>query len=150
MIPTSWQAEVRQVAEQYGAGSVEAQVMKVTSLCVEVPALPLTAGNIAVLLHPHAAAESRRNEVEAALARLVADDRLRETEEGYKPQSPEQKDWERTRRGIGMTRGSSTRLRRLLQQQALGGLTVRRGRVLQNRRDRRGRECRERRPPAPH
>ena len=129
MIPTSWQAEVRQVAEQYGAGSVEAQVMKVTSLCVEVPALPLTAGNIAVLLHPHAAAESRRDEVEAALARLVADDRLRETEEGYKPQSPEQKDWERSRRGIGMTQGSSNRLRRQLLQQALGGLTVRRGRV---------------------
>ena len=59
----------------------------------------------------------------------LADDRLRETEEGYKPQSPEQKDWERTRRGIGMTRVRQPACRRLLLQQALGGLTVRRGRV---------------------
>ena len=128
LIPTSWQAEVRPVAAQYGTGSAEAQVMKVVALCVEVRALPLTAPNIAVLLHPHVEAESRRAEVEAALARLVADDRLREGDDGYKLQSPEEKDWEQTRRGIDLTKGSSVRLFRRLLQEALGGLTVARGR----------------------
>ena len=92
LIPTSWQAEVRHVAAQYGTDSAEAQVIKVVALCVEVRALPLTAPNIAVLLHPHVEAESRRAEVETALARLVADDRLREGDDGYKLQSPEEKD----------------------------------------------------------
>ena len=129
LIPTSWRSEVDQVADQYGADSIEVQVMKVTALCVEIPALPLTGENIAALLHPHVADESRQTDINAALSRLVADDRLRETKDGYKLQSPEQKDWEQTRRGIGLTRGASVRLRRRLLRQALGGLTVTRGRA---------------------
>ncbi|MDE0122003.1 MAG: BREX system P-loop protein BrxC [bacterium] len=129
LIPTSWRSEVDQVADQYGANSIEVQVMKVTALCVEIPALPLTAENIAALLHPHVAAESQLTDVNATLSRLVADDRLRETKDGYKLQSPEQKDWEQTRRGIGLTRGGSVRLLRQLLRQALGGLTVTRGRA---------------------
>ena len=117
------------MANQYGADSAEVQVMKVTALCVEIPALPLTAENIAALLHPHVAGESRQDDINAALSRLVTDDRLRETTDGYKLQSPEQKDWEQTRRGIGLTQGASVRLRRQLLRQALGGLTVTRGRA---------------------
>lgn len=129
LIPTSWRAEVDQVASQYGPDSTEAQVMKVVALCVEVPALPLTVDNIASLLHPAVAAESRREEISDALGRLVGDDRLRETDDGYKLQSPEQKDWEQTRRGIDLTQGPSIRVRRLLLKQALSGLTVSHGRA---------------------
>lgn len=129
LIPTSWRAEVDQVADHYGSGSIEAKVMKVVALCVEVPALPLTAGNIAVLLHPDVEAESIRDDVTAALVRLVADDRLRESDDGFKLQSPEQKDWEQARRAIDLTQGPSMRLRRLLLKQALTGLSVARGRT---------------------
>ena len=129
LIPTSWRAEVDQVAEQRGADSLEARVMKVVALCVEVPALPLTAADIAVLLHPAVAAESVRDDVVGALEHLVTDDRLREAEDGYKLQSPEQKDWEQARRAIDLTRGPSVRLRRLLLKQALTGLSVARGRT---------------------
>ena len=103
--------------------------MKVVALCVEVPALPLTAANIAVLLHPTVTAESVRDHVVGALERLVSDDRLREAEDGYKLQSPEQKDWEQARRAIDLTQGPSVRLRRLLLKQALTGLSVSRGRT---------------------
>ncbi len=129
LVPTTWRAEIEQVAGQYGAESVEAQVMRVVALCVEVPALPLTSGNIAALLHPSVTAESCADEVADALIRLVSDDRLRETDEGYKLQSPEQKDWEQTRRGIDLNQGPSVRLRRQLLKQALSGLTVTRGRA---------------------
>ena len=129
LIPTSWRAEIEQVANQYGADSVEARVMKVVALCVEVPALPLTAGNIAALLHPSVTAESIRGEIDSALMRLVGDDRLRETDEGYKLQSPEQKDWEQARRAIDLIQGSSVRLRRQLLKQTLSGLTVTKGRA---------------------
>jgi len=129
LIPTSWRAEVDHVAEQYGSKSIDAKVMKVVALCVDVPALPLHAANISVLLHPDVTAESMRSDVSAALVRLVTDDRLREAEDGYKLQSPEQKDWERARRAIDLTQGPSVRLRRLLLKQALTGLSVARGRT---------------------
>lgn len=129
LIPTAWRSEVDQVAGHYGAESLDTKVMKVVALCVEVPALPLTAGNIAVLLHPEIDAESIRDDVAAALGRLVADDRVRESDDGYKLQSPEQKDWEQARRGIDLTQGPSVRLRRLLLKQALTGLSVVRGRT---------------------
>lgn len=129
LIPTSWRSEVDQVADHYGPDSLEAKVMKVVALCVEVPALPLTVSNIAVLLHPAVDAESIHDEVSAVLGRLVGDDRLRESDDGYKLQSPEQKDWEQARRAIGLTQGPSMRLRRLLLKQALTGLSVARGRT---------------------
>lgn len=129
LIPTSWRAEVEQVVSQYGVGSVEARVMKAVALCVEVPALPLIADNVAVLLHPHVAAESMREEVASALGHLVADNRLRETGDGYKLQSPEQRDWEQARRALDLTQGPSVRLRRLLLKQALSGLSITSGRT---------------------
>lgn len=129
LIPTSWRSEVDQVADRYGTDSLEAKVIKVVALCVEVPALPLTAGNVAVLVHPQVDAESLRDDVTAALNRLVGDDRLRESDDGYRLQSPEQKDWEQARRGIDLTQGASVRLRRLLLKQSLTGLSVARGRT---------------------
>ena len=129
LVPTSWRSEVTQVADRYGADSHEARVMKVAALCVEIPALPLSAENIAALLHSDIAGESRQDAINAALARLVSDDRLRQTDDGYKLQSPEQKDWEKDRRGIDLTPGASVRLRREMLRQALGGLTVTRDRA---------------------
>ena len=129
LIPTSWRSEVAQVADRYGADSNEVRVMKVAALCVEIPALPLSAENIAALLHSEIAGENRHDEISAALARLVTDDRLRETNDGYKLQSPEQKDWEKDRRGVDLTLGASVRLRREMLKQALRGLTVTRGRT---------------------
>jgi hypothetical protein len=124
LIPTAWRSEIEQVSTSYGPDSFDARVLKVIALCSEVPALPLTADNIAVLLHPSVAAESVRAEVEAALANQLADDRIRESSDGYRLQSPEQKDWEQTRRGIDLSPGGATRLRRELIRNTLSGLTV--------------------------
>ena len=41
-----------QVADKYGEASLEARLMKAIALVVDTPALPLTAENLAVLLHP--------------------------------------------------------------------------------------------------
>lgn len=128
-IPTSWRAEVEQVTEKYGSDSTEAKAIRVVALCSEVHALPMTASNISVLLHPAIAAEALRDQVASALTNLVADDRLRETDDGYKLQSPEQKDWEKTRRAIDLAQGPSVRLRRFLLKQVLSALTVGKGRA---------------------
>ncbi len=127
-IPTSWRHEIEQVADSYGDGAVETRVMRAVALCSDVPALPLTEANLAVLLHDRIGAESRRPEVADALARLVIDDRLRVGDRGYHIQSPEQKDWEKSRRGKEPRPADAIRIRKTLLRQALAGLSVTKGR----------------------
>lgn len=127
-IPTSWRHEIEQVAEKYDDTGIETQIMQAVALCSDVPALPLSEGNLAVLLHEQIPAESRRPDVADALARLVGDDRLRTGAEGYEIQSPEQKDWEKARRGKEPRPADAIRIRRALLRQALAGLSVTKGR----------------------
>lgn len=129
VIPTAWQSEVEQVAAKYGADSTETRTIKAVALCSDVGALPLTAENLAVLLHPAVDAESALAEVRTACEHLVTDDRLRAGDDGYQLQSAEQKDWEKTRRQIDARPADATRIRRLLLKDALAGLTVQRGKT---------------------
>src|SRR5690606_18893693 len=96
VIPTSWRSEVDQVADAFGADALETRIMKVVALCLDVPAVPLTVRNLAALLHPAVDADSIESEIRTALDHLVEQDRLRQTDAGYRLQSPEQKDWQRT------------------------------------------------------
>ena len=98
-LPTSWRHEIEQVADKYTPVATETRVMQAVALCSDVPALALTEANLAVLLHPAIDAESCRVQIGGALANLVGDDRLRAGDDGYHIQSPEQKDWEKTRKG---------------------------------------------------
>jgi hypothetical protein len=127
-IPTSWRHEIEQVADSYGDGAAETRVMRAVALCSDVSALSLTETNLAVLLHDRIGGESRRAEVADALARLVADDRLRAGDDGYHIQSPEQKDWEKSRRGKEPRPADAIRIRKALVRQALSGLSVTKGR----------------------
>ncbi len=127
-IPTSWRHEIEQVADRYGDDAAETQVMQAVALCSDVPALPLSEANLAVLLHDRIGGESRRAEIADALARLVADDRLRADDDGYHIQSPEQKDWEKSRRGKEPRPADAIRIRKALVRQALAGLSVTKGR----------------------
>jgi hypothetical protein len=127
-LPTSWRHEIEQVAEKYTSSATETHVMQAVALCSDVPALPLTEANLAALLHPRIDAESCRAKVADALAHLVADDRLRRGDDGYHIQSPEQKDWEKTRRGKEPRPADVIRIRKAIIRQALTGLSVTKGR----------------------
>ncbi len=129
VIPTAWRHEVDQVAAAHGDDSLEAKILRVVALCADVPGLPLTARNLAVVLHPSMASDPIEPAVRDALTKLVAEDRVRETDDGYRLQSPEQKDWEKTRRGIDMKPGDAVRLRKRILRDALGSLTISMGRT---------------------
>ena len=129
VIPTAWRHEVDQVAAAHGEHSLEAKVMRVVALCAEVPGVQLNASNIAAMLHPSMSSDPIESEVRAALTVLVAEDRVREGDGGYLLQSPEQKDWEKTRRGIDMKPGDAARLRKSIFRDALGSMTVKAGRT---------------------
>jgi hypothetical protein len=127
-LPTSWRHEIEQVADKYDDGATETHVMRAVALCSDVPALPLTEHNLAVLLHDRIGSESRRGDVADALGRLLVDDRLRAGDDGYHIQSPEQKDWEKSRRGKEPRPADAIRIRKALIRQALAGLSVTKGR----------------------
>ncbi len=127
-IPTSWRSEIEQVSDKYTPEGTETHVMQSVALCSDVPALPLTEVNLAALLHPCIDAESCRAKVADALVKLVDDDRLRAGDDGYHVQSPEQKDWEKTRKGKEPRPADAIRIRKAMIRQALTGLSVTKGR----------------------
>lgn len=127
-IPTSWRSEIEQVADKYTPEGTETQIMQAVALCSDVPALPLTEANLGALLHPRIDAESCRASVADALVKLVSDDRLRSGDDGYHVQSPEQKDWEKTRKGKEPRPADAIRIRKAMIRQALTGLSVTKGR----------------------
>nr|MDQ6910440.1 BREX system P-loop protein BrxC [Actinomycetota bacterium] len=127
-IPTSWRHEIEQVSDKYTVDGTETQIMQAVALCSDVPALPLTEANLAALLHPSIDAESCRVKVAEALGRLVGDDRLRVSDDGYHVQSPEQKDWEKARKGKEPRPADAIRIRKAIIRQALTGLSVTKGR----------------------
>src|ERR1019366_1709650 len=119
---------IEQVADKYSPVATETRVIQAVALCSDVPALALTEANLSALLHPAIDAESCRVQVADALASLVADDRLRVGDDGYHIQSPEQKNWEKTRKGKEPRPADVIRIRKAIIRQALAGLSVTKGR----------------------
>lgn len=73
------------------------KVAKVIALLESIKDLPRTAHNIAVLLHPAVDADSCLKEVEGALQELLKAQFIRETEEGFKLLTAQEKSWDTTR-----------------------------------------------------
>ena len=128
VIPTAWRHEVEQVAGAHGDDSLHAKIMRVVALCTDVPGVPLSPRNLAVLLHPSTYADPLEPDVREALADLVKEDRLREGDDGYRLQTPEQKNWEKERKQIDIGERHK-RLRKTLLRDRLGSLTVTKGRT---------------------
>ncbi len=128
VIPTAWRHEVEQVAGAHGDDSLHAKIMRVVALCTDVPGVPLSPRNLAVLLHPSTHADPLEAEAREALSDLAKEDRLREGDDGYRLQTPEQKNWEKERRQIDIGERHK-RLRKMLLRDRLGSLTVTQGRT---------------------
>ena len=75
-----------------------ARVGKVIALTEHVASLPRTAANLAALLVDEVGRTAPLAEVEAALARLISEDFVRESERGYKLQTAQEKTWAEERR----------------------------------------------------
>lgn len=124
VVPTAWQAEVDHVIERDGPGATTTRVAKAVALLSGVPWLRLDAANLAVLLHPGIDAESRQHEVRQALEALVEQEVLRQGDDGYRLQSPEEKDWEKDRRAVAMSPAAYRKLRREAVKGVLGNVVA--------------------------
>lgn len=127
--PTSWQDEINRVASRHGRDGAPTQVAKAIALLSGVRALKLEAPNLAALLHPKVDGESLRGQVESALHVLVQEEVVRQADDGFRLQSPEEKNWERERRGIDMKPAAWHRMRRELIARLFEGLAIDAGRT---------------------
>lgn len=112
MIPTTWRGEIDQVAARHPDTPLAVQVVKTIALTSNIRALKLDDHNLAVLTHPSVDAESNKPAVKDALTTLVAEETIREGEDGFRLQSPQEKDWEKARRDREMKSGDFNRLLR--------------------------------------
>src|SRR5690606_22375406 len=84
----------------FGEHSWEARVAKAICLLQMVRDLPRTEANLAAVLYPRVGHPPVLPEVEAALGRLQAAQKVRKGEQGWELLSVEGKRWETERQGI--------------------------------------------------
>lgn len=124
IVPGPWRFEIDQVEANHGEDSVEAATAKTVALLSGVPQVPLRSKNIGALLHRSVEAEALDSSVADAVEALQTDEVLRESEDGLRLQSPEEKDWEKRRRGIDLKTGQFRRLVRDSLSDLLSGVTA--------------------------
>ncbi|MDL1970729.1 MAG: BREX system P-loop protein BrxC [Candidatus Desulfofervidaceae bacterium] len=100
LIPSEVSRELDDVPRRLPEDEMAYKVAKAVALLEVVVDLPRTPHNLAVVLHPRLEADSILPEVEAALERLVQAQIVKETDEGYKLLSIQEKNWDTTRRGF--------------------------------------------------
>ena len=97
LLPSEVQTEINHVKSRLSGNEIATKVVKTIALLEAVKDLPRTAHNIAVMLHPAVDAPSQLSVVAQALAELERAQFVRNTEDGYKLLTVQEKNWE-TRR----------------------------------------------------
>jgi hypothetical protein len=117
LLPTEVTREVDAAVERFPGKIVAHKVMKAIALLEAVKDLPRTPHNLAVVLFPACDAQPMTNEVVTALAELEAAQFVRQSEEGYKLLTNQEKNWETRRNGLEPREGDRNRIHRELVKQ---------------------------------
>jgi hypothetical protein len=112
LLPTEVCQEIGHVATRLGKIPLALRVVKAIALLESVKDLPRTPHNLAVVLHPAIDAAPLRREVEAALDELEKAQFVRNTEEGYKLLTVQEKNWETRRNGLEPREADRNRIHR--------------------------------------
>lgn len=100
LIPSEITGEIRHVEERLPDKPMALKAAMVIALLESVKDLPRTAHNIAAVLHPSVYSPSLKNDVEDALVELEKGQFIRNSEEGYKLLTVQEKNWEIKRNGL--------------------------------------------------
>jgi len=112
LLPTEVTREVDTVPEHVPGDEMAHKVAKAISLLESVNDLPRTQHNIAVALHPAVEADSILQDVERALKALDQAKVIRDSEEGYKLLTVQEKQWDVTRSGCEPREADRNRIKR--------------------------------------
>ncbi|MPL95118.1 hypothetical protein SDC9_41282 [bioreactor metagenome] len=100
LIPYEITNEISSIGKRLPAHPSAVRVARAIALLESVKDLPRTVRNIAVVLHPTVTSPSREQEIEDALNELERAQFVRNTEEGYKLLTVQEKNWETKRNGL--------------------------------------------------
>ena len=100
LLPSEVTREVDDIPKHLPGNGMALKVAKAIALLESVKDLPRTAHNIAVVLHPSVESNSIKKEVEEAIKTLEQAQIIRDSDEGYKLVTVQEKTWDTTRRGI--------------------------------------------------
>ncbi len=100
LLPTEISHEIDAIVRQFPGDDMALRVAKAIALLESVKDLPRTVHNLSVVLHPSVEAESIQKDVEAALKQLEKAQIIRDTEEGYKLLSAQEKTWDTQRNAL--------------------------------------------------
>ena len=114
LLPVEVTREVDSVADRFRKNGLVQKVAKAIALLESVKDLPRTPLNIAVVLHPSVDAQPMTKDVEAALAELERAQFVRQSEDGYKLLTVQEKNWETKRNGIEPREADRNRIHREL------------------------------------
>jgi hypothetical protein len=117
LLPTEVTREVGSAVERFPGKVVAHRVIKAIALLEAVKDLPRTPHNLAVVLFPAIDAQPMTNEVVAALAELEGAQFVRQTEEGYKLLTNQEKNWETRRNALEPREADRHRIHRELVKQ---------------------------------
>ena len=112
LLPSEVSQEVANVATRLSHCPLALKVVKAIALLESVKDLPRTPHNLAVVLHPSVDGTPLRRDVEAALAELEKAQFVRNTEEGYKLLTVQEKNWETQRNSLEPREADRHRLHR--------------------------------------
>lgn len=114
LLPTEVSREVDEVVKRFSGQEIAHKVIKAIALLEPVKDLPRTPHNLAVVLHPGVDAQPLAKSVEAALKMLEDAQFVRQTEDGYKLLTNQEKNWESQRAGHDPRPADRNRLHREL------------------------------------
>ena len=117
LLPSEVTREVDDVASRLPANEMALRVTKAITLLEVVADLPRTPHNLAVALHPRIDADSLLPQVHATLKELVEAQIVRDSEEGYKLLTLQEKNWDATRGALDVKPADRRRIRRELLQE---------------------------------
>jgi hypothetical protein len=100
LLPTETTREVDEVPKLVPGNDMAWKVAKAISLLEAVKDLPRTVHNLSVVLHPSVTSDSITKEVEAAVQVLEKAQIIRDSEEGYKLLTVQEKNWDTRRKGL--------------------------------------------------
>lgn len=125
LLPTEVTREVNDVPSRLPNNTMAHKVTKAIALLEVVTDLPRTPRNLAAVLHPRIDSESLLSEVEAALTLLEQAQVVRESEEGFKLLTIQEKNWDITRRGLDPKPADRQRIKREFLQEIFAEPSVR-------------------------
>jgi len=112
LLPSEVSREIDDVAKNLAGNDMALKVAKAIALLEPVKDLPRTPHNLAVVLYPAVTSGSILPEVEAAISALEKAQVIRNSEEGYKLLTVQEKTWDTRRNGLDPREADRNRINR--------------------------------------